>query len=156
VIEAGGKVTVLALCNQGRLALIRKFDFGGEYLVAKVMQQMGVDHDIARGVISDGSFDISAASREVMGPFLRQLSISRDFVERKENCRILRIYLSGGLSRSSHWVEGVQKATGTEVEIWNPFDGLNLLNDAYPAELRDEEPRFAAAVGAGLGVFGEP
>ena len=131
-VEAGSKVTIIALFNRGVPALIRKFDFGGEALIRKVQQQMGVDHNVAEGIISDGSFDISQSVKDILDPFLRQLTISRDFVERRENCRISKLYMSGGMSLSSYWRDELQRSTGMGVEAWNPFSGFQVAPDAIP------------------------
>ncbi len=155
VIETGAHVTFMALFNKGILVLVRKFDFGSETLVGKVQQQLGVDQQTAQGIVSDGSFDISQPVHEVMDPFLRQLSISKDFVERRENCRMDRLYVSGGTSLSRYWMDEVVNATGIEIVRWNPFDGLVVAQGAYPAELEGQQTRFAAAVGACLGAIGQ-
>jgi Tfp pilus assembly PilM family ATPase len=155
MIEAGAKLTFMALLNKGAVILLRKFDLGSESIVAKVQQQLNVDQDTARGIISDGSFDISQSVRAVMAPFLRQLTISKDFVERRENCRLVKCYLSGGTSLSTYWKEEIRNATGVDSELWNPFHGLRVAEGAYPADLIGQEPRFAAAVGACWGVLEE-
>lgn len=153
VIESGAKITFMALFHKKTLALVRKFDFGAETIVARVQQQLGVDQETARGIIADGSFDISQPVHEVMDPFLRQLTISKDFVERREDCVVSAVYLSGGTTLSRYWMEEVSAAVGIEVVQWNPFDHVELAADAYPAELKGQETRWTAAVGACLGVF---
>lgn len=155
VIDAGARLTFMALFNKGVLVLVRKFELGSESVVTKVQQQLNVDHDTARGIISDGSFDISQSVRAVMDPFLRQLTISKDFVERREECRVVKCYLSGGTSLSRYWVEEIRNATVADSELWNPFSGLHIADGAYPADLAGQEPRFSAAVGACLGVLAE-
>jgi Tfp pilus assembly PilM family ATPase len=155
VIDAGARLTFMALFNKGVLVLVRKFDLGSETIVTKVQQQLSVDRDTARGVISDGSFDISQSVRAVMDPFLRQLTISKDFVERREDCRVVKCYLSGGTSLSRYWMEEIKNATGVDSDLWNPFGNLQMAEGAFPAELAGQEPRFAAAVGVCLGVLEE-
>lgn len=153
VIEGGAHVTFLALFNKGSLVLVRKFDFGCDSLVGKVEQQMGVDRDVAEGIISDGSFDISSCVRDVMAPFLRQLSISRDFVERQEKCRINRLYVSGGMSLSDYWVEGIKTGSKVDVVTWNPFAATKIAPGAFPEKFKGQETRFAAALGAAYGAY---
>jgi len=153
VVESGARVTFLALFYKKTLALVRKFDFGAESLVQKVQEQLGVDRETAEGIISDGSFDISQPVHEVMDPFLRQLTISKDFVERREDCRVAAIYLSGGTNLSRYWLEEVKAAAAADVVSWNPFEGLSVPDGAYPSNLNGQETRFSAAVGACLGVF---
>jgi Tfp pilus assembly PilM family ATPase len=155
VIDAGARLTFMALFNKGVLVLVRKFELGSESIVTKVQQQLNVDRDTARGVISDGSFDISQSVRVVMASFLRQLTISKDFIERREDCRVVKCHLSGGTSLLRYWLEEIRNATGVDSELWNPFSGLHMADGAYPADLAGQEPRFAAAVGACLGVLEE-
>jgi Tfp pilus assembly PilM family ATPase len=88
-----------------------------------------------------------------MDPFLRQMSISKDFVERREDCRVLKVYVSGGTSLSRYWVDEIKSAAGTEVERWNPFASLRLAPDALPASLAGQETRFAAALGGCLRIL---
>ena len=155
VIEAGARQTFMTLFNKNSVVLVRKFELGSETIVTKVQQQLNVDREIARGIISDGSFDISQSVRTVMDPFLRQLNISKDFVERREDCRVIKCYLSGGTSLSRYWMDEIRTTTGLDTELWNPFDGLSIVDGIYPAELTGQEPRFASAVGACLGVLEE-
>jgi len=153
LIEAGAQVTVLSLFNKGILSLVRKFEFGSDALLNKVQQQLNVSAEIAQGIMSDGSFDISQSVHETMDPFLRQASISKDFIERREECHLGTIYLSGGLSLLRYWGEAIQTATGVETRAWNPFDGMTMAADAFPADLDGQQTRFTAALGACLGEF---
>ncbi len=83
VLDFGASQSFYSLFHQGQLALIRKFDFGVNSIVDKVTKSLGVDKQTAEGILADGSFDISQPMAEVMGPFIKQLIISRDFVERR-------------------------------------------------------------------------
>ncbi|HEY8241055.1 MAG TPA: pilus assembly protein PilM, partial [Kiritimatiellia bacterium] len=153
VIECGSRVSFMAIFNKGALILARKIDVGGESIASHVQKQLGLDSETAQSILAEGAIDISQAVREVIDPFLRQLTISRDFVEREENCRIKTTYISGGMGLSSYWTNEIKKATGMEVQIWNPFDQLTLAPGAYPERLEGQQPRFAAVVGAALGVL---
>jgi len=155
VLEAGAASCLLALFNKGSLVLVRKFDFGSETLMAKVQESMGVDREVAEGIISDGSFDISNCVRDIMGPFLRQLSISREFVERQEKCRITHLYLSGGLSLSKCWVEEIARGSKLSIQLWNPFEFVRVAPGAFPERFQGQQARFAAALGAACGAYEE-
>jgi Tfp pilus assembly PilM family ATPase len=151
IVDFGASVSVLAIFNRGVLVLIRKFDFGTEAILKRVQESLGVDAETAQGILADGSFDVSQVAREVMAGFTQQLIISRDFVERRENCRMRKLYASGGVVGARDWQAEVQATVGLVPEPWNPFEGLSLAPGAVPDTLRGMEPRFAAAVGAALG-----
>lgn len=153
IIECGARVSYLAIFNKNVLILARKIDVGGESIATHVQKQLGLDAETAQSILSEGAIDISQAVREVIEPFLRQLTISRDFVEREENCRIRKAYISGGMSLSSYWTNEIRRATGMEVLPWNPFDVMTVAPGALPERLEGQQPRFAAVVGAALGAL---
>lgn len=155
VADFGTDVTTFALFNKGVLSLIRRFEFGTMMIVDKVQESLGVDRETAQGIMNDGAFDISQAVSDVMEPLVKQMIVSRDFVERRENCSITRMFVSGSLVSSRNSMEEMRVALGLEVESWNPFDGINVEDGAIAENLKGQEWRFVAAVGACLGTLEE-
>jgi Tfp pilus assembly PilM family ATPase len=155
IMDFGDDASTFALFNKGDLALIRRFDIGTNTILDKVQETLGVDQETAQGIITDGAFDISQPVSEVMEPLVKQLIVSRDFVERREDCSVASIYASGGLVVSRDSLEEMRSAMGLEVKTWNPFDGLNVAANAIPENLNGQEWRFTAAVGACLATFDE-
>ena len=155
LIDFGENTTTYALQNRGVLFLLRRFNFGSNMLLEKVQNSLGVDRETAQGIVSDGSFDISQSLNDVLDPLLKQFMVSRDFVERRENCRITKLYMAGSLARSRDAAEEIHAAMDVELETWNVLPGLTVARDAIPAELQGQEWRLAAAAGACLGAFEE-
>jgi Tfp pilus assembly PilM family ATPase len=155
VIDFGVSTSSFALFNKGVIALVRRFNFGSNALLNKVRETLGVDMDTAEGILADGAFDISQSVSEVMEPIAKQLVVSRDFVERRENCRISKVYVSGALTVSRDSIEEIHSSMGVPVETWNPFEGLTVAQDALPENLAGQEWRFSAAAGACLATFEE-
>jgi Tfp pilus assembly PilM family ATPase len=154
-IDFGATSSYVAFFNKGILALIRKFDLGSDIILRKLQGSLGVDEEVALGILNDGSFDISHILRETMEGFLQQLTISWDFVERRENNPIARLYVTGGMSNLSSWSREIQGVTGKEPAIWNPLSIIPSLPNASPDRLKGQESRFAAAIGAAIAVGGE-
>lgn len=154
-LDFGTNTSTFALFNKGMLALIRRFDFGTNDVAEKVQEMLGVDRETARGIINDGAFDISQAVGDVMEPVVKQIVVSRDFVERRENCRIGTLYVCGGLVASKNTLDELKSAIGLEIKTWDPFEGLAMAPGAIPPEYEGQKWRFAAAVGACLATFEE-
>lgn len=154
-ISFGERATFFSLFRKGTLALMRKLDFGTEAILSKLEKTLGVNRSTAEEIIADGAFDISQAVADVMEPLIKQLIVSRDFVERRENCRIKKIYMSGGMVSSREALSEMQSALGAELHAWNPFEGLKTDTDLVPAQWAGQEWRFAAAAGACLGGFAQ-
>ena len=72
----------MVFVNKGAIILARKLDVGGDAVVDRVQKHLGVEREMAESIMSEGAIDISQSVREVIDPFLRQMMISRDFVER--------------------------------------------------------------------------
>ena len=155
LLDFGATQSIYSLIHKGNLALTRKFDFGLAQVIEKVSKSLGVDSETAIGIIKDGSFDISQPVGEVMEPFIKQLIISRDFVERRENCQISTLFVSGAATPTSAWLKHLESTMALEVKTWNPFEGMTDENGALNDELMQEAPRYASAVGSALGVFEE-
>ena len=92
---------------------------------------------------------------DVMDGFVKQIMVSRDFVERRENCRISKVYVSGGATKSRDWLTELRTALGYDVSLWNPFDAVKVADGMLGENLKDHESRFAAALGAALATLTE-
>ncbi len=156
-IDFGDNASTFTLFNKGVLSLVRRFDIGTDHIVDKVQESLGVDKETAQGIITDGAFDISQSVSEIMEPLIKQLIVSRDFVERREDCSISKLYASGGVVLSRDSLDEMRSSLGIEIESWNPFeiDSLTVAPDAIPEHLKGQEWRFSAAVGACISTFEE-
>ncbi|OGV83524.1 MAG: hypothetical protein A2340_10445 [Lentisphaerae bacterium RIFOXYB12_FULL_60_10] len=155
LMDFGENVSSLALFNKGSVILFRRFDVGTNSLLAKIQESLGVDRETAHGIISDGSFDISQAVSDVMEPLTKQLTVSRDFVERRENCHVAKIYVSGGMTVSRDTMEEMHNAMGIEISTWDPLANITVSEGAIPEDMRNQAWMLAAAVGACIGTFEE-
>ncbi|MFP6906359.1 MAG: pilus assembly protein PilM [Verrucomicrobiota bacterium] len=150
-IECGAEVTVVSFFHKGRIVLTRKFEYGGSELVSRIRELLNIDQDAALSTIFDDPQPLNVTNENPMGPFLKQLTISRHYVERSEQCRIGKIYASGGLSYSPYWVEQIGRTMDTEVEVWNPFTANGV--STYPRGVKGVESMFAPALGAALAIM---
>jgi Tfp pilus assembly PilM family ATPase len=150
-IECGAEVTVVSFFYQGRIALTRKFEYGGSELVSRIRELLNFEQDAALATIFDDPQPLNASKGNPMGPFLKQLTISRHYIERSEQCKIGKVYASGGLSYSPYWTEQIARTLETEVEVWNPFTANGVTS--YPRGVKGVESMFAPAVGAALAIM---
>lgn len=156
LLDCGARVSLMVFMNKGSVILARKLDVGGEAVVEQVQKHLGVDRDMAESIMSEGAIDISQSVREVIDPFLRQMMISRDFVERQENCRVATALITGGMSMSPYWVGEIRKATGMTMQAWDPLEGVAVLPGALPEKWQAHTCRFSAAIGAARGAMFGP
>lgn len=142
--------SVIALFNNGVLSQLRTFPFGVAAVLKKVIQSLNLDQKTAKGVLMDGAFDLSQLIEEGFRDIRSQLVISRDFMERSENCALEQLFISGPASLTKPFMAGM--STTEQLAEWNV---LNSFADRGMEELQEEmtaEPwRLTAAIGAALG-----
>ncbi len=154
-LDFGASVTTLAIFNKRLLALIRRFPVGFLTIVAKVQEALGVDRETAMSIFMDGAFDISRSVHETIDPLIKQLIVSRDFVERRENCRVVTLYAAGNFGASKGVLDALHAALGMDIVAWNPLTGLTVASGALPANWNGQDWRLAAAIGACEGTLEE-
>lgn len=152
-LECGASSTVLALFNRRNLCLMRKLPLGGDVLVESIVARMQIDRDTAEKMLQDGSFDISPLVGAMMTDFLQQLKISCEFVERREETRVGRFFLSGGLVLAPYLRGHLESELRRKVVLWNPFQGLGTGGGDWQEGIAGQEPRFSAALGAAVGTL---
>ncbi|MBN2702692.1 MAG: pilus assembly protein PilM [Pontiellaceae bacterium] len=152
LIEVGENISTFAFLNRDEVFLVGKHNFGLRTLRERLIKDLGVDAELAATILKDRSINISSSLAGVQEAFIKQLSVSKDFVERHENCKITKTYLSGGLSLFSFWPQEIEQRLNTSAHVWSPLENIQLSSaDVMPRELQDQATRFTAAIGAALG-----
>jgi hypothetical protein len=150
-IEAGNQVTLMSFFVRGELALVRKFEYGSRLLIERIQNLLECDEDSALGVLYDDPGPLLATSEGPMTSFLKQMSVSKQFVEKAEDTKIQAVYASGGLSYSPYWMSQIRGALEAEIEIWNPFTENGITS--YPRGVKGVESMFAPSLGAAMSIL---
>lgn len=153
VIHAEDEVSFFAFIHKKELVLFRKFDFGQDHVLNAIQTRLNVNRETAMNVASDQSFDISQMIKEVGDSFIRQIVISKHFVERRENCRVSRIFVPATAAASHRIANEIKVASEAEVEMWDPFRAVKSQPGATPAGMAAQSSSFAAVIGAAVGLF---
>ncbi|MBN2685405.1 MAG: pilus assembly protein PilM [Pontiellaceae bacterium] len=152
LIEAGENISTFVFLKGEEVYLVGKHSFGLRALRERLSKDLDVNDELAMSILRDRSINISSSLASVQESFIKQLSVSKDFVERHENCKITKTYLSGGLSLFSFWPQEINQRLNTSAHIWSPLENIQLAAaDVMPHELQDQATRFSAAIGAALG-----
>ncbi len=136
------------------LVLLRRFDFGTHKILARITDSLNVDDKTALKILADNAFDISELISDIMQPLFSQLILSKDFIQRRENCTIRELFLIGSLASAPAAVEQIERALSASVALWNP---LKIPGLTMPTPLSEEQAawRFSAAIGTALAVLQE-
>jgi len=151
LIEGGETVTYFAFVNQGVVCFVGKVNIGCRAMRSHIQSEMGLDDELATAILHGESIDISAGINKVCAGILRQLAVSRDFMERHHKCRISQAVVYGGAGDIPYFRAAVAESLGTELRRGDPFKGLQIESGALPEHIAEQKHRLAAAAGAALG-----
>lgn len=151
LFEAGETVSHFAFLDNGLVKLVGKMPFGAQMLRERVALDLGLDEELAASILTDASVNISSSISNVLAPFIKQMTISKDFIERHQGRRISRVYVSGGLSLLPSWGVEVGQLLGAQVAYWSPLENIEYDSSSIPSEMINQATRFSAAIGAAIG-----
>lgn len=144
--------SLIALFNDNQLSQFRTFSFGVHAVLQKICKALNLDSGTAGDVLNDGAFDISHLIEEDFRDVRSQLVISRDFMERSENCTLEELHISGPASLTRPFIGGLP--VPESISNWSVLEPYaEAAAGDIPEELAAEPWRLAAAVGAALGVL---
>ena len=153
LIDFGTTSTTLSMFNKGSLVLMRQFDFGTKLVLDRVESALHVDAETAQGILADDAFDISELLSELISPIASQFVVSRDFVERRENCSVRALYAIGGVALSHAAMQGLEQSLGIDIMAWDPLKSFPEGPQALDETADTQRWRFAAARGAALATL---
>ncbi|MDF7823652.1 pilus assembly protein PilM [Pontiellaceae bacterium B12227] len=151
LLDTGETISHFIFLTNGLVTLVGKMPFGAKMLRKKVADDLGLDEELAASILSDASINISSSISDLLAPFIKQLTISKDFIERHQGCRISRIYISGGLSLLPSWGAEVGQMLGGHVSNWSPLENIEYDSGNIPDEMIKQATRFSGAIGAAIG-----
>jgi len=155
IVEFGESTTYFAFLSKGTVLLVGKFEIGAAVMRDKISKDLGVDEDLTKTIILDRSIDVSSSITNVMMPILKQLSISKDFVERYQTCEISKLYISGDTDLLSCWTGEVSQFLQVDVVPWNPLENIHCEKGVIPKAFSHKISSFSVAVGAAIGGLKE-
>jgi len=156
LLDLGTESSTLSIFYKKTLVLLRSFDFGTRNLLDRVTSTLHIDADTALNILSDNAFDIAELITEIMSPLSSQLIVSRDFVERRENCNLKHLHCIGGLTSSPAAIHELERSLNLEMKAFDPFTIPSLQKvSTGTVDGSQQHWRFTAAIGAALGTLQE-
>ncbi len=143
---------VVAMFNEGNLSQFKTFHHGVAVVLRKIAAALNVDESTAMGVLIDGAFDISHMIEDSLRDMRSHVVVSRDFMERSENCVMSKIFCSGPDSLTRPFLADLPG--GDQSSSWSVLDMCEQgADEDLQMELRSEPWQLAAPFGAAIGLL---
>ncbi|RTE67242.1 type IV pilus assembly protein PilM [Amphritea opalescens] len=156
-VDIGASTLTLNVFKNGKIVYDREQAFGGNDLSNLIHQQSGleageVEHLLRTGELSD------ELKQNVVLPFRSTVSqqVSRSlqfFYSSGPHNELSKLYILGGTAAIEGLAEQMQNEIGVEVEVANPFAGMDLDSKINAGRLNQDAPTLVKACGLALRSF---
>lgn len=146
---------MFAFFRDGEPILLRRFAGGSGELLERVAGKLNIPPQEAADIVRSGVVDLSGPLADFFTPFIRQVTLSRDFIERHANNRLTHLILGGEPVLCDNLRQNLQASLHVETAIWDPFEEAGLDTSALPA-VESSPWTFFAALGGCLGMLDQP
>ncbi len=141
LIDVGGQLTNLVIIRGGVTYLVRDIPWGGDKLIRNIAEQLGSDPDAVTQALAQDqpSPEMLNALKLSSEALASELQMSFDYFENRFNQAPEDILVTGGLSQSKPFLEGLKAHLTQAVIPWTPIQELpTQFAVAYGLALRTE------------------
>ncbi|MEP7071195.1 MAG: pilus assembly protein PilM, partial [Verrucomicrobiota bacterium] len=149
LLDMGHLQSTVLIGRNGEVALTRSFEYGGKHFTQALTADGGLDTEAATLLIKEGDAGMADICRQTLARLATEVRNSIGFFEGQHETPIHRIFVSGGLSRTSMVLQTLSDELSLPCEIWDPLETCEV---ALPAPrrktLQDEFASLNVACGA--------
>ncbi|MBU1061255.1 MAG: pilus assembly protein PilM [Candidatus Omnitrophica bacterium] len=149
IIDMGARFLNMNIISDGKVYFTRDILGGGADIVRRISDVMGVSLEEAEALQqnpAEKKAEISSVAMPVMERIISQIRMSFDYFESQIGKSVERLYISGGVSYLFNMVDFLKDNLGIETILWNPLDGISVL------ESIEEVERFPALFTVAVGL----
>lgn len=157
LVDIGASTLTLNVFQDGKVIYDREQAFGSNDLSNLIHQQSGleigeVEHLLRTGELSD------ELTQNIVLPFRSTVSqqVSRSlqfFYSSGSHRELSKLYILGGTASIDGLAKQMQEDVGVDVEVANPFVGMDLNSKINAARLNQDAPALVKACGLALRSF---
>lgn len=157
VFDIGQTATRLAVVYNGETIFDREQPFGGNQLTQDIVRLYGLTAEEAELKKRTGDLPDNYRT-ELLQPFVEQGAndINRAlqfFFTSTPYTRVDTILLAGGAAVTQGLAEAVAEKTSVPVEVFNPFQGMEISDDVLERQIKQDGPALLVSCGLAMRRF---
>lgn len=158
LIDIGANTMTINVLQEGKSVFTRDIQVGGNMFNDEIQKRLGLNSEEAELVKLGGSLDeiqpevLNEIISDAMDHLSQEIQRSLDFfAATSSDNKVDRVFLSGGVVKTSGLVEKLQGKLGTPVEILNPLRKVSIDKNKFDVEYVESVSPFLA-IGVGLAM----
>lgn len=154
LLNIGASISNVNILDNGIPRLSRDIHCGGANFTRKLMDIFEVDFKAAEELKINPPQDklnkVKAAVESVLANLAAEIRTSFDYYESQNTSSVVKIFLSGGASKTIALAEMLSASLGIPVELWDAFGQIKISEKIDVQKLNNLSGQFNIAVGLGL------
>ena len=155
LLNIGSTITNVNIIDSAAARLSRDIHSGGANFTKKIMDIFSIDFKAAEELKlkadPEKADKVKAAVESVLTNLALEIRTSFDYYESQNNSNVIKIFLSGGASKTPGLKEMLAGFLGIEVELWDPFKQIKINDKLDTVKLNQFSGQFNVALGLALG-----
>lgn len=153
MVNIGARFSNVNIVSGGCPCFTRDVIWGGADLTNKIKELPGLSHDEAEALKrspGERKTEIAGAITPALEKFISEVRMSFDYFETQFGKNVERVYISGGTAYLFNMQDFLKEDLGTEIVLWNPLEGVKILDESVDKSLAGCPAQFAVAMGLAL------
>ncbi len=154
LLNIGASISNVNILDNGIPRLSRDIHCGGANFTKKLMDIFEIDFKAAEELKINPPQDklnkVKAAVESVLTNLAAEIRTSFDYYESQNTSSVIKIFLSGGASKTGALAEMLSASLGIPVESWDAFGQIKISETIDVQKLNNFSGQFNIAVGLGL------
>jgi len=153
MINIGARFSNMNIVIRGYPYFTRDIMWGGADLTSRIKELLGLSLDESEALKrspGERKEEVARATMPALEKFISEIRMSFDYFETQFGKSVERLYISGGAAYLFNIQDVLKESLGTEIVLWNPFEGITILDGSIDKSLMDCPAQFAVALGLAL------
>ena len=153
MINIGARFANMNIINKGYPCFTRDIIWGGADLTSRIKELLGLSLDEAEALKrspGERKTEIAGALTPALEKFISEIRVSFDYFETQFGKNVERLYISGGTACLFNMRDFLKEDLGTEIVLWNPLEGIEILDGSIDKSLINSPAQFAVAMGLAM------
>ncbi|MCX5687143.1 MAG: pilus assembly protein PilM, partial [Candidatus Omnitrophica bacterium] len=153
MINIGAKFSNMNIITKGYPYFTRDIMWGGMDISSRIKELLGLspnEAEILKCNPGEKKADIAGIIMPALEKFTSEIRMSFDYFETQFGKNIEKLYISGGTAYLFNMQDFLKNSLELEVILWNPFEGIKIIDDSVDNEFRNSSSKFTVATGLAL------
>ncbi len=153
IINIGATFSNMNIIMKGYPYFTRDVLWGGMDVSNRIKELLGLSPNEVEALKcnpGEKKIEINGITIPALEKFISEIRMSFDYFETQFGKSVEKIYLSGGASYLFNMIDCLKENLEVDVLLWDPFEGINIIDGSFDKELISYPCKFAVAMGLAL------